>query len=159
TTRTPTSGAGQQKQSRRRVLMPDLSPRGVHVTDPILAVLAAEYPLPVLLARAGKRAGGPDCVAASRAVRRPGAAERWCTAGSGCGYATGVGGSAAVTLAGGVHGFPAALTSFIGRDGPLREVAGLLERYRLVTITGPGGSGKTRLAGQVARKVAGEFAD
>src|SRR6516165_5195729 len=61
--------------------------------------------------------------------------------------------------AGGMHGFPAALTSFIGRDGPLREVAALLDEYRLVTVTGPGGAGKTRLAGQVARAVAGEFAD
>ena len=58
-----------------------------------------------------------------------------------------------------MHGFPAALTSFIGRDGPLREVAGLLAEFRLVTVTGPGGAGKTRLAGQVARAVAGEFAD
>jgi non-specific serine/threonine protein kinase len=60
---------------------------------------------------------------------------------------------------GGVHGFPAALTSFIGRAGAVREVAGLLEEYRLVTVTGPGGSGKTRLAGQVAQLVAGRFAD
>jgi predicted ATPase/DNA-binding CsgD family transcriptional regulator len=64
-----------------------------------------------------------------------------------------------VTMAGGVHGFPAALTSFIGRAGPVSEVAGLLEEYRLVTVTGPGGSGKTRLAGEVARRVAGRFAD
>jgi predicted ATPase len=66
-------------------------------------------------------------------------------------------------MAGGVHGFPAVLTSFIGRDGPLREVAGLLAEHRLVTVTGPGGAGKTRLAGRVAgrvaRAVAGEFAD
>jgi predicted ATPase len=41
----------------------------------------------------------------------------------------------------------------------VRDVAGLLEEYRLVTITGPGGSGKTRLADQVARQVAGRFAD
>ncbi len=61
--------------------------------------------------------------------------------------------------AGGVHGFPAVLTSFIGRAGPVREVAGLLEQYRLVTVTGPGGAGKTRLAGEVARQVAGRFAD
>jgi len=60
---------------------------------------------------------------------------------------------------GGVHGFPAALTSFIGRDGPLREIAGMLAKHRLVTVTGPGGAGKTRLAGQVAQKVAGRFAD
>jgi non-specific serine/threonine protein kinase len=60
---------------------------------------------------------------------------------------------------GGVHGFPAALTSFIGRAEPLREVAGLLSDHRLVTLTGPGGAGKTRLAVQVARQVAGRFAD
>ena len=68
-------------------------------------------------------------------------------------------GPAEVTAAGGVHGFPAELTSFIGRAGPVREVAGLLAEYRLVTVTGPGGAGKTRLAGQVAREVADRFAD
>ena len=75
-----------------------------------------------------------------------------------CGYGTGVGESAVVTV-GGVHGFPAALTSFIGRAGPLQEVPALLEEYRLVTLTGPGGSGKTRLADVVAREVCGRFAD
>jgi predicted ATPase/DNA-binding CsgD family transcriptional regulator len=58
-----------------------------------------------------------------------------------------------------MHGFPAALASFIGRAGALREVAGLLEDCRLVTVTGPGGVGKTRLAGQVAGQVAGRFTD
>ena len=82
-----------------------------------------------------------------------------CTAAGACGYGTGVGVSAAETAAGGVHGFPAVLTSFVGRDGPVREVAGLLTEHRLVTVTGPGGVGKTRLAGQVARQVAGRLAD
>jgi predicted ATPase/DNA-binding CsgD family transcriptional regulator len=61
--------------------------------------------------------------------------------------------------AGGMHGFPAALTSFVGRAAVVDEVAGHLGRYRLVTVTGPGGAGKTRLAGEVARRVAGWFAD
>ena len=68
-------------------------------------------------------------------------------------------GSAAGTAAAGVHGFPVVLTSFVGRAGSVREVAGLLEEYRLVTVTGPGGVGKTRLAGEVAGRVAARFAD
>ena len=68
-------------------------------------------------------------------------------------------GSPRRSAAGGVHGFPAVLTSFVGRAGPVREVAVLLEQYRLVTVTGPGGAGKTRLAGEVAGQVAGRFED
>jgi predicted ATPase/DNA-binding CsgD family transcriptional regulator len=63
------------------------------------------------------------------------------------------------SAAGGVHGFAPALTSFVGRTGAVRDVAGLLEQYRLVTVTGPGGAGKTRLAGEVAGRVADRFAD
>src|SRR5580700_440866 len=58
-----------------------------------------------------------------------------------------------------MHGFPAALTSFVGRAGAVREIADLLDQHRLVTVTGPGGAGKTRLAGRVAERVAGRFAD
>jgi predicted ATPase/DNA-binding CsgD family transcriptional regulator/transcriptional regulator with XRE-family HTH domain len=64
-----------------------------------------------------------------------------------------------LTSAGGMHGFVPALTSFVRRAGPVGEVAALLDRDRLVTVTGPGGVGKTRLAGQVANRVAGRFAD
>jgi predicted ATPase len=60
---------------------------------------------------------------------------------------------------GSVHGLTPALTSFVGRTGEVAEAAGLLRQYRLVTVTGPGGVGKTRLAGEVARQVAGRFAD
>jgi predicted ATPase/DNA-binding CsgD family transcriptional regulator len=67
--------------------------------------------------------------------------------------------SAAIDAAGSVHGFPAALTSFVGRAPVVDEVARHLGEYRLVTVTGPGGAGKTRLAGEVARRVAGRFAD
>jgi predicted ATPase/DNA-binding CsgD family transcriptional regulator len=58
-----------------------------------------------------------------------------------------------------VHGLVPALTSFVGRETAAAEVAALLGDYRLVTVTGPGGVGKTRLAGEVARRVAGQFAD
>ncbi len=75
------------------------------------------------------------------------------------GYGIDVGDPAETIAAGGIHGFPAVLTSFIGRVGPVREVAGLLEGHRLVTVTGPGGSGKTRLAAAVAGRVAARFAD
>ena len=48
------------------------------------------------------------------------------------------------------HNLPVALTSFVGRESELREVAGLLDRNRLLTLTGAGGAGKTRLALQAA---------
>jgi non-specific serine/threonine protein kinase len=61
--------------------------------------------------------------------------------------------------AAGARGFPVVLTSFVGREQAVRDVAGLLEEYRLVMVTGPGGVGKTRLAGAVAGRVAARFAD
>jgi predicted ATPase/DNA-binding CsgD family transcriptional regulator/transcriptional regulator with XRE-family HTH domain len=66
---------------------------------------------------------------------------------------------ASLAEVGGVHGFVPALTSFIGRTEAVREVASLLDEYRLVTVTGPGGAGKTRLAGEVVGRIAGRFAD
>jgi predicted ATPase/class 3 adenylate cyclase len=54
---------------------------------------------------------------------------------------------------------PAQLTSFIGRERELGEVAGLLARDRLVTLAGPGGSGKTRLAVLVADRLLPQFDD
>ena len=54
---------------------------------------------------------------------------------------------------------PRQLTSFIGRERELQELKGLLERSRLLTLTGPGGSGKTRLGLQLAAEVAGGFPD
>jgi hypothetical protein len=66
---------------------------------------------------------------------------------------------AGVTAEGRAHGFPVALTSFVGRADEVAEAAALLGEFRLVTVTGPGGMGKTRLAGEVAARVAGRFAD
>ncbi|SBT52899.1 BTAD domain-containing putative transcriptional regulator [Micromonospora auratinigra] len=54
---------------------------------------------------------------------------------------------------------PAALTSFVGREEAVAQVAALLGRHRLVTLTGPGGAGKTRLAVESGRTVTGRFPD
>ena len=57
------------------------------------------------------------------------------------------------------NNLPLELTSFVGRERELDEVKGLLSTARLVTLTGPGGTGKTRLALQVAADVADEYPD
>ena len=57
------------------------------------------------------------------------------------------------------HSLPAQLTSFVGRIAQIAEIRKLLADNRLVTLTGAGGAGKTRLAIQVAAGVAGEFSD
>jgi hypothetical protein len=52
-----------------------------------------------------------------------------------------------------------AATSFIGRESEVAEVIGALHQHRLVTLTGVGGVGKTRLASEVAARLVDEFAD
>jgi predicted ATPase/DNA-binding SARP family transcriptional activator len=54
------------------------------------------------------------------------------------------------------RGLPAQLTSFVGRDAELSRVAKMLRDARLVTLTGPGGAGKTRLAIEVAARWPGD---
>jgi len=57
------------------------------------------------------------------------------------------------------NNLPTQLTSFIGRDDQVREAKQLLARSRLLTLTGPGGTGKTRLSLQIAAEVLDQFAD
>ncbi|MFP5319770.1 MAG: BTAD domain-containing putative transcriptional regulator [Acidimicrobiia bacterium] len=54
---------------------------------------------------------------------------------------------------------PARLSSFIGRDAELARVVAALGRSRLVTLTGPGGAGKTSLAVEAARAAACSYPD
>lgn len=57
------------------------------------------------------------------------------------------------------HRLPAQTAPFIGRSRELAEVEQLLGRSRLLTLTGAGGTGKTRLALQLAEAIAPTFAD
>jgi predicted ATPase/class 3 adenylate cyclase/tetratricopeptide (TPR) repeat protein len=61
--------------------------------------------------------------------------------------------------AGSVGNLPASLDRFIGRETELETLPTLLADHRLLSLTGPGGSGKTRLALEVARSVAPNFGD
>jgi predicted ATPase/class 3 adenylate cyclase len=65
-----------------------------------------------------------------------------------------------LTTPGHIHNnLPLALTSFIGRQREIEELEYLLWQTRLLTIAGPGGAGKTRLAIRLAQDVKGSFAD
>src|SRR6266705_6489013 len=54
---------------------------------------------------------------------------------------------------------PVPLTRFVGREAELAQVLSLLAGTRLLTMTGPGGAGKTRLALQLASAAAADFPD
>ncbi len=53
----------------------------------------------------------------------------------------------------------AQLTSFVGREDEVARIAKLLEQNRLVTLVGPGGAGKTRLAAEAARTISDRAPD
>lgn len=57
------------------------------------------------------------------------------------------------------HNLPAQLTSFVGRQAELAEVGQLVVGNRLVTLTGAGGAGKTRLAVEVTSRLVTQFGD
>ncbi|HEV2673093.1 MAG TPA: hypothetical protein VGV37_01045 [Aliidongia sp.] len=57
------------------------------------------------------------------------------------------------------HNLPSQLTPLVGREQALAEIRPLLERDRLVTLVGPGGIGKTRLAVQIGAEMQESFPD
>jgi predicted ATPase/DNA-binding SARP family transcriptional activator len=57
------------------------------------------------------------------------------------------------------HNLPAQVTSFIGREKDIEQVKSLLEENRLVTLSGAGGAGKSRLALRVAEELLGNYPD
>ncbi|MEU6986149.1 BTAD domain-containing putative transcriptional regulator [Streptomyces sp. NPDC046324] len=123
----------------------------------------------------------PELVALQRSILRqdpaldavaaaPGTAGPTAGASSGTGASTapegqrpGVEASAAAPSApkvGEVRGnVPVPLSGLVGREAAVAEVCGLLTTRRLVTLTGPGGVGKTRLAVEAARRAREDFPD
>ncbi len=63
------------------------------------------------------------------------------------------------TVAARTGNLPLQVSSFIGRDRELQQTAAALSEARLVTLTGPGGVGKTRLALRAAEEVVARFSD
>jgi predicted ATPase/class 3 adenylate cyclase len=57
------------------------------------------------------------------------------------------------------HNLPRRLTRFVGRERAIETVKELVEQHRMVTLTGLGGTGKTRLATRVARGLLDRFED
>jgi predicted ATPase/class 3 adenylate cyclase/DNA-binding CsgD family transcriptional regulator len=57
------------------------------------------------------------------------------------------------------HNLPVQLTSFVGREAEVADVRQLLADNRLVTLTGAGGAGKTRLGVEIGARIAAEFRD
>ncbi len=95
-----------------------------------------------------------DCLQADRSQRLPSGIELFERLG---GRVPDRGGDALEPL--GQASLPAPLTSFVGRSRELVELAELVPAHRLVSLLGPGGSGKTRLAVEVARGLKDHFQD
>ena len=58
-----------------------------------------------------------------------------------------------------LNNIPIETTSFIGRDFEIVSLVDLIQKHRIVTLTGPGGCGKTRLACRVSSELAKEYPD
>ena len=57
------------------------------------------------------------------------------------------------------HNLPVQLTSFVGRQAEMKDLRQIIADNRLVTLTGAGGAGKTRLAIEVASQLSAEFSE
>src|SRR5260370_1948873 len=110
----------------------------------------AARPFANALANLNVRSGAEIAVGAVEhgLIRRPASRQRdrsWSTPGS------------SPILVQGRTNLPAELSSFVGRDRELRELSGLLSTTRLLTLTGAGGMGKTRLAFRIAANAAANY--
>ena len=97
---------------------------------------------------------GRDAEAVATAARPPAETEARTGAGTRAGMGAGTAGTGAGTAVGRVAGLPMARTSFIGRDREQAAVLAALADSRVVSLVGPGGVGKTRLAARAAETAA-----
>ncbi|MEV6980623.1 BTAD domain-containing putative transcriptional regulator [Sphaerisporangium sp. NPDC051017] len=143
------------------ILVPDASPGGAPARSPAASRASAGSAV-------NSRASAPITVATARATSVTEAS----AAGMSPAGANSEGGSAAAVTGRNAGwqaatepdqirptNLPAPLTSFIGRDDDLTRIGSLLTTGRLVTVLGPGGAGKTRLALEAARRHRHEYPD
>ena len=133
------TGRRQQALAQYQQLKQLLSEQLAAEPDPETSALYRE----ILASQHGDRDGVPPAVGEPRAGTIPAEPPNG-----------GEGGRARAAQA-----MPRQLTSFIGRDGEIAELQRLLARARLLTIAGPGGAGKTRLAYELAARREPDFAD
>jgi predicted ATPase/DNA-binding SARP family transcriptional activator/DNA-binding CsgD family transcriptional regulator len=111
------------------------------------------------LEEALSRGLGIEPAASSRALKEEIEKGRFPPSSSSSTKATSEDGVRAVAVDAGRHNLPAARTRFVGREWEMLEVKRTLAMTRLLTLTGGGGSGKTRLALEVARGLVGVYSD
>src|SRR5215204_57447 len=150
----------QAVQTLQRVLVEELTNEEAHVGLMRLYALSGrseealrQY---VRLSEALSSGLGVEPSASTRAFREEIAAGRF------PGDPTQAAGSPTEQTAGGgaqAHNLPAQRTSFVGREREMLELKRQLAMTRLLTLSGAGGSGKTRLALEVARDLVGGYAD
>src|SRR5438876_3456341 len=141
TARSPIQEAGRQPAARRwRGRGRAGRERHVQVHEPIVGIGRASWPGLVL-------PPGRSELLPCGLVPQP-------TGGCGPSWAGGTGGGKVMG-----HNLSAQLTSFVGREAELAQLEQLTATRRLVTLTGVGGCGKTRLAAQLGQRVAEAWPD
>ncbi len=136
------AGLVQQCQQHGLFRTYDVGPlRGLSLTSELLRTMLAEARL-----RAGERGRASPQHGVSQPSVVPVDSPPPAAGGRGAIPAAGVGG-----------GLPMILSSFVGRAGEISSVRHLVSSTRLVTLTGPGGVGKTRLALEVAHALVDDF--
>ncbi|MEV0266209.1 BTAD domain-containing putative transcriptional regulator [Streptomyces sp. NPDC050617] len=132
---------------------------GTALRERHLSLLRGERPVPPLAAGTEQRAWAAGGARPAQPAQPARPARSAPTAGGTRPVPTADTALSAVPPSTGPSNLPAPLTSFVGRDDDLARIGTLLAAGRLVTVLGPGGAGKTRLAVEAARRLRHEYRD